>query len=773
MKMKRTLLFLTALAIALLALPVFAGAVEPLSLISKDANDVSPFGGNQGSSSPQINEAGQVVFYSSANNLLTSGNPTNTYSNIYLYDPIATGEKLTLITANATGAGGANGRSYSPQINEAGQVVFYSSANNLLTSGNPVDTSHNNVYLYDPTATGEKLTLITKDANDVSPFGGNQGSSSPRINEAGQVVFISSANNLLASNNPANTSYYNIYLYDPIATGEKLTLITANAIGAGGANDGSYSPQINEAGQVVFSTNANNLLTSGNPTNTYSNIYLYDPIATGEKLTLITANATGAGGANGGSYSPQINKAGQIVFESQGDNLLTSGNPVSTIYSNIYLYDPIATGEKLTLITKDANDASPFGGNQSSDSPQINEAGQIVFKSKGNNLLTSGNPVSTIYSNIYLYDPIVTDEKLTLITRDANDASPFGGNQSSDIPHINETGQVVFISRAGNLLTSGNFANNYFRIYLYSPNGIGEKLTSFTGDALGADEDYGESQSAHLNDAGQVVFSSDVNSLLSKGNPTNDVYNIYLYTPPDIQAPTIDISLGDGTRTRSGEVTLTATDNKDSSPALYWKVGDEATQTASKEAILTLPDGVHSITYWALDESGNTSEYHVVTITVDSTAPITVSKLPTGTYSLGTKLELSATDNLTGVETIYYTINGGATLQASAATPTVYIAPVILSTAGTYVIEFWSTDVLGNTEKVKQVTYTIKAASTSGANTGGTQENTSVGQEASDVLDAVDTGAKTGDMATFWVIALLTLVATTGMALLSRKHLEK
>ncbi|MCL2492405.1 MAG: hypothetical protein FWE87_06670, partial [Coriobacteriia bacterium] len=97
-------------------------------------------------------------------------------------------------------------------------------------------------------------------------IGGDGWSGKPQINSKGQVVFESDATDLVAG---ITSGSWNIYLYD----NGTLSCLTPGT-GGNGANNESFNAQINEAGQVVFCSRATNLLagiTSGE-----SNIYLYD-----------------------------------------------------------------------------------------------------------------------------------------------------------------------------------------------------------------------------------------------------------------------------------------------------------------------------------------------------------------------------------------------------------------------------------------------------------------------------------------------------------------
>ena len=80
---------------------------------------------------------------------------------------------------------------------------------------------------------------------------------------------------------------------------------------------------------------------------------------------------------------------------------------------------------------------------------------------------------------------------------------------------------------------------------------------------------------------------------------------------------------------------------------------------------------------------------------IDSTAPVTQASV-SGTagindwYRSAVQVALSAFDNVSGVQSTFYSIDGGATVT--------YGGPFVLSTPGPHTVAYWSVDNLGNTE---------------------------------------------------------------------------
>ncbi len=113
--------------------------------------------------------------------------------------------------------------------------------------------------------------------------------------------------------------------------------------------------------------------------------------------------------------------------------------------------------------------------------------------------------------------------------------------------------------------------------------------------------------------------------------------------------------------------------------------------------------GMHTLEYWGVDEVGNEETHHVEVYYVDATPPTTqITFNPPSTYEDGihiitptTQILFVSTDN-TGVAATYYRI----TTEGNTTDWMVYTAPFTLD-VGTYTIDYYSIDNLGNIETAK------------------------------------------------------------------------
>jgi hypothetical protein len=139
-------------------------------------------------------------------------------------------------------------------------------------------------------------------------------------------------------------------------------------------------------------------------------------------------------------------------------------------------------------------------------------------------------------------------------------------------------------------------------------------------------------------------------------------------TPP-VSVPNLKIDLlGDIISPRT-QIALSATDEGAGVKKIEYKIDDETSfrTYTSPFDLRTLSDNEHVITYRAVDNVGNVEQEKTLPIYLDKDPPIVNSEILGDRFVVGgrtyfsgrTKLKLQALDNKSGVQDIYYSIDGG------------------------------------------------------------------------------------------------------------------
>jgi large repetitive protein len=153
-------------------------------------------------------------------------------------------------------------------------------------------------------------------------------------------------------------------------------------------------------------------------------------------------------------------------------------------------------------------------------------------------------------------------------------------------------------------------------------------------------------------------------------------------------------------------VSLSASDNNQAGIATtYYQVDGGAAQTYFNSFVIGT-QGVHQVNYWTVDKLGNTEGQKSQTVKIDW-AGSTVQNFVTGTaggnnfFKSSVQISLSSSDSLSGVAATYYRIDDGPTQN--------YAVPFTVAGDGIHPVDFWSTDVAGNSDTSYRVMIRIDA----------------------------------------------------------------
>lgn len=150
-------------------------------------------------------------------------------------------------------------------------------------------------------------------------------------------------------------------------------------------------------------------------------------------------------------------------------------------------------------------------------------------------------------------------------------------------------------------------------------------------------------------------------------------------------------------------VTLSATDSGGSGlEGIYYRVNG-GNWTKYTVPVTLSSDGTYAIEYQARDNFGNVEEVRTRTVLLDATKPLADAALPSadgGWHNSAVRINLTAEDAGSGVYVIQYRLDGGAWVNGTA---------VDISDDGTHVLEYFATDVAGNSGDVMNVTVRMDA----------------------------------------------------------------
>ncbi|MHA1685299.1 MAG: OmpL47-type beta-barrel domain-containing protein [Candidatus Heimdallarchaeaceae archaeon] len=199
---------------------------------------------------------------------------------------------------------------------------------------------------------------------------------------------------------------------------------------------------------------------------------------------------------------------------------------------------------------------------------------------------------------------------------------------------------------------------------------------------------YGSWQT--YNPATGIVISSDGNWAIDF-NSTDNVGNIgdtnTFYVLIDKTPPSTTDNHSDGWHTTDQVITLTPSDSASGVSTTYYRIDSGSWQTGTSINITT--DGNHQVDYYSTDNAGNSEATKTIWVAVDKTSPSTTDDAPSGWQTSDVTVTLTPSDATSGVDITYYRIDLGSWTTGTS---------ILLDTDGNHQVDYYSTDVAGNTE---------------------------------------------------------------------------
>src|SRR5689334_13444165 len=140
------------------------------------------------------------------------------------------------------------------------------------------------------------------------------------------------------------------------------------------------------------------------------------------------------------------------------------------------------------------------------------------------------------------------------------------------------------------------------------------------------------------------------------------------------------------------QVGLTATDPEAGVNVTMYRVDGGPTMVYGGTPFTVSGEGQHTVLYWSNDKFNHIEAQNTATIRIDLTPPTVQNSLSgtvggNGYYKGPVQFTMTGTDNLSGPATIYYRVNGGASL--------VYSSPFSIGVDGTHLVDYWGVDAAG------------------------------------------------------------------------------
>lgn len=138
-------------------------------------------------------------------------------------------------------------------------------------------------------------------------------------------------------------------------------------------------------------------------------------------------------------------------------------------------------------------------------------------------------------------------------------------------------------------------------------------------------------------------------------------------------------------------VELIAADDK--SPVAHTFYSINGSEFAKGTTLLVDQEGINEILFYSVNKAGSTEDVKTATVKIDRTAPETAASESAG-WQQGAVIELTGMDEKSGVDKIFYSVNGSEYTEGTS---------IAVTEKGINTISFYSVDKAGNLEEAKTV----------------------------------------------------------------------
>ncbi len=282
------------------------------------------------------------------------------------------------------------------------------------------------------------------------------------------------------------------------------------------------------------------------------------------------------------------------------------------------------------------------------------------------------------------------------------------GSVTSPAPAADVRGSITLASDSADTVVSGSASGVATVQFQRSPIGLGTwtNQAASWNTTLQADGQY-DVRVVTTDNAGNASTSATITIRVDNTAPTGSI--TAPATGTEIGVPPVTLTSDSADVGGSGVDTVVF--ERSPAAAGTWTATAASWDTATGPD--SVADGSYDLRVKTTDEAGNSFTSAIVTVLVDHTAPVTSASLAPGSPSNApVTVSFSAGDGTgSGVSTTSYRVDGGSVLQG---TSVIVSAPGDHSNDGSHVVEFFSTDEVGNVEVTKSTTVVIDTTAPSG-----------------------------------------------------------
>jgi len=301
----------------------------------------------QGAFGPLVSrDGGFVVFSSNSPDIVASPPDTNATSDVFLHDVLRGTTRVISVNAEGTATGNGTSEASGDVISDDGNVVGFESLATDLVAGESDTNGEFDVFVFDRARRRTALMSArpgTRIAgNDFSFLGAVSGdgrvvsfSSNATdlvVGRSGPIAYTPGAANVFARDRFARSA--EILSVDPTGTVANNRPFSSGGNPSGGSIGSSNSELDGDGDQVIFESDATNLIAGVVDANDAADIFVHER-HTGRNR-LLSASAAGTATADGFSFTPFLSADGSTAsFHSFADDLVGPPGTVPGI-SNIY-----------------------------------------------------------------------------------------------------------------------------------------------------------------------------------------------------------------------------------------------------------------------------------------------------------------------------------------------------------------------------------------------------------------------------------------------------